>query len=155
MNLLYCFAVATAVVATTCFTVSAAAPYASARVNTPNSLPWNALIEDDPAPDPGIANWFTDIFNRLTKSIASKLADKDPKKFEEIREYIKKQKAFIDPVASFIKQYYPNDVAANNVIGAINTFLSSLEKMVDEQPASHQDFVQNMAFLMHMLETTN
>ena len=151
MNLLLCISVTIAVVTTTCFTITTAAP--SARVNTlSNSLPWNARVEDDPAADPGITDWFNGIFSQLLKTIASKLADKDPKKFEEIKKYIKNTKSFVDPVSSFIKQYYPNDVAANNVIGAINSFLSSLEKMVDGEAADHQTFVQNMAFLMQMLE---
>ena len=58
------------------------------------------------------------------------------------------------PIANFIQQFYPNDVAASNVMKAINSFLASLEKMV-EQPtvAMSQTDVESLAKLMKMLET--
>lgn len=55
------------------------------------------------------------------------------------------------PIANFIQQFYPNDIAASNVMKAINSFLASLEKMVEE-PSMSQEDMESLAKLMRMLE---
>ena len=146
------FAVATAAVL---LTPSSAAPTA-ADLHILPYFPFNPAgeIQQDSVPDPGIGDWFTSIFNGLTKTIAKSLQNQDPEKIEEVRKYIKKVRTFVTPIANFIQQFYPNDVAASNVMKAINSFLASLEKMV-EQPtvAMSQTDVESLAKLMKMLET--
>ena len=152
INTVVIFAVATAAVL---FTPSSAAPTA-ADLHTLPYIPFNPAgeIQQDSVPDPGIGDWFTSILNGLTKIIAKNLQDQDPEKIEEVRKYIKKMRTFVTPVANFIQLFYPNDVTATNVIKAINSFLASLEKMV-EQPtiAMSQKDVESLAKLMKMLET--
>ena len=146
------FAVATAAVL---LTPSSAAPTA-ADLHILPYFPFNPAgeIQQDSVPDPGIGDWFTSIFNGLTKTIAKSLQNQDPEKIEEVRKYIKKVRTFVTPIANFIQQFYPNDVAASNIMKAINSFLASLEKMV-EQPtvAMSQTDVESLAKLMKMLET--
>ena len=152
INTVVIFAMTTAAVL---LTPSSAAPTA-ADLHTLPYIPFNPAgeIQQDSVPDPGIGDWFTSIFDGLTKIIAKNLQDQDPKKIEEVRKYIKKVRTFVTPVANYIQLFYPNDVAASNVIKAINSFLASLEKMV-EQPtiAMSQKDVESLAKLMNMLET--
>ena len=151
-NTVVIFAVATAAVL---FMPSSAAPTAADLRILPY-LPFNPAgqIQQDSVPDPGIGDWFTSIFDGVTKVIAKNLQNRDPEKIEGIRKYIKKMKTFVTPGANFIQQFYPNDIAANNVMKAINSFLASLEKMV-EQPtiAMSQKDVESLAKLMKMLKT--
>ena len=133
------------------FTPSSAAPTAGDFHILPY-IPFNpGQIQQDSVPDPGIGDWFTSIFNGLMKTIASNLKNGDPKKIEEVKKYIKKTRSFVTPIANFIQQFYPNDVAASNVMKAINSFLTSLEKMVEEPSMSQKD-VESLAKLMRMLE---
>ena len=152
INTVVIFAMTTAAVL---LTPSSAAPTA-ADLHTLPYIPFNPAgeIQQDSVPDPGIGDWFTSIFDGLTKIIAKNLQDQDPKKIEEVRKYIKKVRTFVTPVANYIQLFYPNDVAASNVIKAINSFLASLEKMV-EQPtiAISQKDMESLAKLMKMLET--
>ena len=86
--------------------------------------------------------------------ISKGLEGRDPKKIEAVKRYIKNTRALVEPVAGFIRQSYPNDKAASNIIGAINAFLSSLDKMVGGaaagQQASSKD-KQNLTTLMRLL----
>lgn len=136
---------------TACLKTSFAAP--TVKMNTlPNML--TALIEDDSVPDPGIVNWFTKVFGAISKQISDGLADGDPEKIEKVRKYVDKYKAIVAPISSFIKKYYPNDGVANNIISAINTFLSQLDKMANGNTAAHQSaYMQQLANLMRKLES--
>lgn len=148
VNTVVIFAVATAAVL---LTPSSAAP-TSANFHI---LPYYAgEIQQDSVPDPGIGDWFTSIFDGFTKAIRKTLQDKDPEKIEAVRKYIKGKRTLVTPVANFIQKFYPNDIAASNVMKAIDSFLASLEKMV-EQPtiAMSQKDVESLAKLMKMLET--
>ena len=89
-------------------------------------------IQQDSVPDPGIGDWFTSIFNSISKIIAKGLKDRDPKKIKAIKEYIKERRTVIKSLSSFIRQYYPDDIVATTIVNAINTFLASLEKQVEE-----------------------
>ena len=147
------FAVATVA---TLFTTSNTAP--SAGLGDIRILPYNTFnpagqIQQDSVPDPGIGDWFTSIFEGLTKTIGSNLKNADPKKIEEVRKYIKRTRSFVTPIANFIQQFYPNDVAASNVMKAIDSYLTSLEKMVEQPSISvSQEDVESLARLMEMLE---
>lgn len=55
------------------------------------------------------------------------------------------------PVANFIRQYYPDDIAAHNILNAINTYISSLDELV-KGPSVHHEDVESLAKLMRMLE---
>ena len=70
------FAVATAAVL---LTPSSAAPTA-ADLHILPYFPFNPAgeIQQDSVPDPGIGDWFTSIFNGLTKTIAKSLQNQDP-----------------------------------------------------------------------------
>ena len=46
---------------------------------------------------------------------------------------------FISPSVDFIHQYYPDDVAAHNILNAINTYLSSLDELVKGPNVHHED----------------
>ena len=153
MNMLHCTAVVFVVGTFTCFTTAFAAPTASkSSLISPRS--WNAMIEDESPTDPGIVDWFTKKYASLLEQISKSIADKDPKKIEAVRDYIKKAKTTVGPITSFIKQYYANDKLANSIIDAVNTFLTSLEKVVDgADAANHQDFMQNLTYLMEMLDS--
>lgn len=152
-NTVAIFAVATAMLFSA---PSSAAPTAAGEFHT---LPYIAFypgqIQQDSVtvPDPGIGDWFTSIFDSLTRVIAANLKNRDPEKIEEVRKYIKKIRAFATPITYFIQQFYPDDVAATNVMKAINGFLASLEKMV-EQPsiAMSQEDMESLAKLMKILE---
>ena len=144
INTVVILAVATAAVL---LTPSSAAP-TTADLRT---LPYyGGEIQQDSVPDPGIGDWFTSIFDGLTKIIAKNLQDQDPEKIVEVRKYIKKMRTFVTPVANFIQLFYPNDVAASNVIKAINSFLASLEKMVEQPTIAMSQ--NDVAKLMKMLE---
>ena len=151
------FAVATAAVL---LTPSSAAPTAADLRILPY-FPSNPAgqIQQDSVPDPGIGDWFTSIFDGLTKIIAKNLQNRDPEKVEEVRKYIKKMRStFMTPVANFIQQYYPNyyDYAASNdvLMKAIFSFINLRQKM-GEQPtiAMSQKDVESLAKLMKMLKT--
>ena len=134
------------------FTASSAAPITGDVRILPYPGPFNpGQIQQDSVPDPGIGDWFTNIFNGLTKKIAAKVKSGDPKKIEEVKNYIKRTRSFVTPIANFIQQFYPNDVAASNVMKAITTFLSSLEKMVEGPSMSHKN-MESLAKLMKILE---
>ena len=135
---------------TACLTTSFAAP--TVKMSTLSNM-LTALIEGDSVPDPGITDWFTNIFGVLSNEISHRLADGDPKKIEEVRKYVEKYKRIVEPVTSFIKKYYPNDGVANNVISAVNTFLSQLDKMANGNSAANQAYMQQMANLMRKLES--
>ena len=134
------------------FIPSSAAPIVGDVRILPYPGPFNpGQIQQDSVPDPGIGDWFTNIFNGLTKKIAAKVKSGDPKKIEEVKNYIKRTRSFVTPIANFIQQFYPNDVAASNVMKAITTFLSSLEKMVEGPSMSHKN-MESLAKLMKILE---
>ena len=82
----------------------------------------------------------------------------DPKQIKAVKKYIKSTRALVEPVAGFTRQSCHNDKAANNIIGAINTFLSSLDEMVGggaaSQQASSKD-KQNLTTLMRLLNVLN
>ena len=151
VNTVVIFAVATAAVL---LTPSSAAPTA-ANFHILPYIPFNPAgeIQQDSVPDPGIGDWFTSIFDGFTKAIGKTLQDKEPEKIEAVRKYIKGKRTLVTPVANFIQKFYPNDIAASNVMKAIDSFLASLEKMV-EQPtiAMSQNDVESLAKLMKMLE---
>ena len=150
VNTVVIFAVATAAVM---LTPSSAAPTA-ADLHTLPYIPLNPAgqIQRDFKPVPGIGDWFTGIFDNLTKIIAM---DQDPEKIEEVRKSIKKMRTLVTPVANFIQQYYPNDFFASNdfIMEAFNTFITLLENMV-KQPmiAMSQKDVESLAKRMKMLK---
>lgn len=135
-----------------CFTTPNAAP--AGKVNTLSNT-FTALTEGDSVQDPGIADWFTKRFNDLLKVFSDLVADGNPEHVEKVRNYIQKYRAIVGPIATFIKQYYPNDVVANNIMSAINTYLSQLDQKVNGNTADHQAYVQNLAYLMRELENMN
>lgn len=150
-NIAVIFALATAVL----FTASSAAPIVGDVRILPypgsfNPGPFNPVYyQQDSVPDPGIGDWFTNIFNSLRDQTANNLKNRDPKMIEEVKNYIKKMRSIVTPVSTFIGQFYSNDVAASNIIKAINGFLSSLEKLVEEPSVSQKD----LESLMKMLES--
>ena len=156
VNTVVIFAVATAAVL---FTPSSAAPTAADL----HILPYFPIspagqIQQDSVPDPGnIGDWFTSIYDGLTKIIAKNLQNRDPEKIEEVRKYIKQMRTFVTPVANFIQQYWdPNDYAASNdfLMKAYHSFMTLLRKMV-EQPAiaMSQKDMESLAKLMKILKT--
>ena len=108
--------------------------------------------QQDSVPDPGIGDWFTTVFNTLTNKIAKNLKDGDPKKIEAVRSYVKNVRSFIAPISTFVKQFYSDDVAAGNIMKAINSFLSSLDKLVEEPSASDKVDLESLAKVMRMLQ---
>lgn len=135
---------------TACLTTSFAAP--TVKMNTLSNM-LTALIEEDSVPDPGIADWFTKVFGAISKKISDRLADGDPKEIEKVRQYVDKYKPIVAPISSFIKRYYSNDGVAINVINAVNTFLSQLDKMVNGNTADRQAYMQQLVQLMRKLES--
>ena len=114
----------------------------------------SAVVAENSVPDPGIGKWFSSAFNILAKKISKGIADGDPKKIEAVRKYIKTSRAFITPGSTFLKKYFPNDTASNNIMGAINAFLSKLEREVDGKAAEHKAAMQFLAsYMMNELET--
>lgn len=151
MSMCSCFTVIL-VAAMVCFAASIAAPSVHMNVVPVNSV--SAVIAEDSVPDPGIGNWFSSIFDILAKNISKRITDGDPKKIEEVRKYIKNSRAFITPVSTFLKKYYPNDTTVNNIMGAINAFLSRLEGEVDGKAAERKAAIQFLAsYMMNILET--
>ena len=139
-------AVATAVM----FTQSHTAPIAADLGILP--LPYyQGQVQQDSVPDPGFGDWFTNIYNGIVKVIAKALEDRNPKKIEILKDYIKRMRAFVSPSAKFIQKYYPDDIAAHNILNAINTYLSSLEELVKDPSMSHED-MESLAKLMKMLK---
>ena len=114
--------------------------HATPIITDVNILPhpyYQGQIQQDPVSDPGIGDWFASIFNIYVKVIAKILEDRDPKKIEALKGCIKGMRNFVSPGINFIRQYYPDDVAANNILKAINTYLSSLDELV-KGPSVHQ-----------------
>ena len=62
-------------------------------------------------------------------------------------------RAFVSPGVNFIRKYNPDDVATNNLLNAINTYLSLLDKLTEE-PSVSQEYMESVATskLMRMLE---
>ena len=103
-------------------------------------------------PDPGFAKLFDKIYTSFYTVIAKaiKNSNRDPKKVEILKEYIKRTRALASPIAKFVRQYYPDDTAANNIINVIEKFLSSLDKLIEEPGVSRKD-TAILAKLMKML----
>ena len=66
---------------------------------------YQGQVEQDPVPDPGIGDWFANIYNVIVKVIAKGLEDRDPKKIEVLKNYIKRMRKFVSPGANFVRQY--------------------------------------------------
>lgn len=144
--------VATAVL----FTQSHAAPIIAdySILPQPYSL---GQVQQHPVPDPGIGDWISSIYSVIVKVIAKAIHnDRDPKKIEALKDYIKQTRAFVSPALDFIQRYTdPDDVATKNILKAVNTYLSSLDKLTEEPSASHVDIdMESVATskLMRMLE---
>ena len=99
---------------------------------------FSGLIQEDSVPDPGIGKWFTNIYNALALKIsrAISLSDRDPRKIDILKQYLKQNRALFEPAANFVERYYPNDIAANNIVSAIRAFFSSLDKIIDGNTAA-------------------
>ena len=108
--------------------------------------------QQDSVPDPGIGDWFTTIFNTLTNVIARNLKDGNPKKIEAVRSYVKRIRSSVAPISIFVKQFYSDDVAAGNILKAVNSFLSSLDKLVEEPSAPNKVDMESLAKVMKMLK---
>ena len=54
-------------------------------------LPHQGQIQQDSVPDPGVGEWFTSVFNGISKMIAKGVKDRDPKKIKVVKEYIKER----------------------------------------------------------------
>ena len=128
MNLLFSVVVIGATIL-----ASTAAPTMDMMDTQTLSNAFSGLVQEDPVPDPGIGKWFTNIFDDLTSRIsrAISLSDGDPRKIDAVRQYLKQSRALFEPAANFIEYYYPNDIAANNIVSSIKMFFSSLDKIVD------------------------
>ena len=149
MSLLFNITVIFAVTTTASFTSSNAA----AITGDFHLLPYpfdQGQIQQDPVPDPGIGDWFTNLFNGFSKFVANGLKDRDPKKIEGLKDYIKRMRTMVDPGIGFIRKYYSDDIAANNVINAADTFLSTLDKLV-EGPSTSDKEKESLAKLMKVL----
>ena len=146
VNTVVIFAVATAAVL---LTPSSAVPTA-ADLHIPSCFDPSEEIQQDYVPDLGFGDWFTGIFDNLTKVIAKK---QDPEKIEEVRKSIKKMRTLVTPVANFIQQYYPNDCDASNafIMKAINSFYT-LPVNLSMITMSQKD-VDSLAMLIKMLKT--
>lgn len=144
------FLVATAVL----YTHSLAAPITADLSILPHPHYQDGQIQQDSVPDPGFRKWFNEISSGVYKVIAKFVKNSDPKKVEEFKEYIKGMRTFASPVENFVRQYYPNDIVANNIIDDIDKWLSSLDKLVEEYSVSRKD-TESLAIseLMRMLET--
>ena len=106
-------------------------------------------VQQDPVPDPGIGDWFASIYNIIVKVIAKGLKDRDPKKIEALKDYVQRMRDFISPSVDFICQYYPDDVAAHNILNAINTYLSSLDELV-KGPSVRREGVSSQVFIQQV-----
>ena len=138
-------------VATAVFYIhSHAAPIAGAV--DASILPHPHYQEQDPVPDPGIGDWFASIYNIIVKIIAKGLKDRDPKKIEALKDYVQRMRNFISPSVDFIHQYYPDDIAAHNILNAINTYLSSLDELVKGPNVHHED-VSSKVFIQQVLSS--
>ena len=142
------FSVATTVL----FTHSFAAPITADLSILPHPHHQDGQTQQDSIPDPGFGDWFNNIFNGFYKVIAKGLKTSDPKKVEVVKNYIKRMRTLASPVENFVRQYYSNDIAANNIINSINKYLSSLDKLVEEYSVSHKDR-KSLAKLIRMLAT--
>lgn len=143
------FSLATAVL----FAHSFAAPITSDLSILPHPSYQGQTQQDSVPVDPGFGDYFDKIYRGLleviTKSIEN--SDRDPKKVELVRKYAKDMRTFVTPFANFVRQYYPHDIAANNIFTVSDNFLSSLEKLVEEPSVSRKD-TANLAKLMRIIE---
>ena len=109
---------------------------------------YQGQVQQDPVPNPGIGDWFANIYNVIFKVIAKALEhDRDPKKIEALKDYniIEQMRNILSPGANFIRQYNTDDVVANNLLNAMNNYLSSLEKLVKEPSMLSREAMENMA----------
>ena len=109
---------------------------------------YQGQVQQDPVSDPGIGDWFSNIFNIIFKIIAKGLEDRDPKKIKAVKDYIQQTRDFASPGINFLRKYIdPEDTATKNILKAVTTYLSSLEDLVKEPSMlSHED-VKNMAVI--------
>ena len=127
------------------FTYSHAAPTA-ADVNILPHPNYQGQVQQDPIPDPGIGDWFVNIYNIIVKVIAKALElDRNPKKLKYSKiSYIKRMRRnILSPAANFIRQYNTDDVVTNNLLIAMNNYLLSLEKLVKDPSMLSREAVEN------------
>ena len=149
MRLLPKITVICAVVTAVLFTQSHAAPFKEDLGILPHPHNYyQGQVQQDPVPDPGFGDWATKIGSSL---IAKSLEDRDPKKIEVVKGYIKDMRTLASPATNFIRQFYPDDTVANNIMNALNTYLSSLDKLTEEPSVSHKD-TKSLAKLMRTFE---
>ena len=136
------------------FTLSFAAP----NIADLNILPTHShypvgKIQQDPVPDPGIRDFINKLQSGMLKVIAKSLknSDLDTKKIEALKQKLKGMRIFASPFLNFIRQYYPADILANGLADDSETFLSSLEKLIEEASVPLKD-IESLAKLMRMLE---
>ena len=79
--------------------------------------------------------------------IAKDLKDRDPKKIKAVKEYIKERRMVVEQLSSFIRQHYPDIIIATTIVSAINTFLFSLDKQVEEPTTT----LKNQPFISQAL----
>ena len=110
-------------------------------------------IQQDPVPDPGIRDFINKLQIGMLKVIAKVLknSDLDTKKIEAFKQKLKEMRKIASPFLNFIRAYYPDDILANRLADDSETFLSSLEKLIEEASVPHKD-IESLAKLMRMLE---
>lgn len=113
-----------------CFTAAFSFPIAKITAySTDASI---ASDYDYSVPDPGIADWFSLVLNQLSGSFSKYLSDGDPKKIEQLKNYLTQMRDIGDPILSLVKNNYPEDKIAQNIVRSIETYLSAVEKLVNE-----------------------
>ena len=110
-------------------------------------------IQQDPVPDPGIRDYINKLPSGMLNVIAKGLknSDLDTKKIEAFKQKLKEMRKIASPFLNFIRQYYPDNILANGLADDSETFLSSLEKLIEEASVPRKD-IESLAKLMRMLE---
>ena len=87
---------------------------------------------DNPNGNNNNGDWLTNALDGIASFVVSKLSD--PNNIEEEKKYLKISRLFIEPVVDYHDKAKPNDKVANKILHAIKSFLSSLEKKVNNHP---------------------
>lgn len=113
----------------------------------------SGLIQNNDVPDPGIADFFNNMFNIVASKISENLdlADRDPNKIKQLRQYIENYTPLLETVADFVEQYYSNETVAINLIRACRTFFSTLEKMIDGNNAGQQTYNRDVLIMAKLI----
>ena len=90
-----------------------------------------ALSQDlSSVPDPGIGDWFSRNFKALLPKISELF--KNPANIKKFNERYKPYRDLAETAIEFLKKYYKDETATMNIVRAIESFFTAIDKLSNE-----------------------